>query len=179
MSWFSGLGSAVTGVLSRGLDLLLSRLIRLQGGLQGVELEIQRRVPDISAPAQAALLGHISQVANAAALIEAEPSQVFDDLEQIALNPFLSGRIEPGDRFLYSGDMVQVFTPDMPVKKIRVDIASPIPLSKDELKTIASGEIERRVNESPDTQIVAADVDPAWYQTLVVDFNLSGAVRVY
>ena len=179
MSWFANLGSALTGALSRGLDLVLARLVILKGGISAVELEIQKRVPDLPAPAAAALITHVSQASEAAALVEAEPDKPLEDLERIPVNPLLASRLEPGDRFVYSGDALTFFSAEAPGKSMRVDIASPIPLSKDEIYGLASDEIERRANESPEFEMTGLPAPGGGWEFTKPTFRVHAAVRVY
>lgn len=149
MAWWSGLGAGVKGLLAKGVDLVLARLIRIQGALTGVELEIQRRVPETPTPGQLSLLGHVAAAAEAAAEVEREPSRVFDDLERIPVNELLAERVEPGDRFIYSTDWEYARGVDIPMTARRVDVTSPIPLSFNEIEGFVADEVDQQDEDSP------------------------------
>ena len=173
------LGSALEDALSRGLDLVLARFIQQYGSLQALEQEIQRRVPDLPPPAKITLVNHVSQAADAASEMAQNPSEPLEDLSKIPVNEFLAARLEPGDRFLYTADVGAGLGADQPGRMVRVDIASAIPMSHDELKGLAADEIERRENDSPDVQIVGLPAPPAGWTNTDIAFDLWGAVRVY
>lgn len=173
------LGSALEDALSRGLDLVLARFIQQYGSLQALEQEIQRRVPDLPPPAKITLIGHVSQAADAASEMAQNPSEPLEDLSKIPVNEFLAGRLEPGDRFLYTGDVGAGLGVEQPSQFVRVDIASAIPMSYDELKSLAADELDRREKDSPNVQLVGLPAPAAGWTNTEIAFDLFGAVRVY
>lgn len=179
MSWFTGLGAKLTDALSRGLDLVLARLVRVQGSLKGVELEIQKRVPDLPPPAAAALLGHVSRASEAAVAMTTNPDQPFEELERIPENPMLSERLEPGDRFVYTADVGLPGEDGAGLGTFRIDVASSIPLSANEVKSLATEEVERRKEKSPVVLPPAGQPGTGGFIPTDIAFDLYGVVRVF
>lgn len=173
------LGSALEDALSRGLDLVLARFIQQYGSLRALELEIQKRVPDLPEPAKITLVNHVSQASEAAKEMAQSPSEPIDDVSKIPVNPLLAGRLEDGDRFVYTADVGVSLPADEVPKMIRVDIASAIPLSYDEVRGLSTTELERRDNESPDVQLVGLPEPPTGWTNTEIAFDLYGVVRVY
>ena len=179
MAWYTGLGSKLQNALSRGLDLVLSRLATNQGSLRGVDLEIQKRVPDLPPPAQAALLEHVSRAAEAASIMRDNPDKPLDDPERIPVNELLADRLQPGDRFIYSGDVGNFFGTEQPGRYMRVDVASPIALSHDEVSSIAESEAEKREKDSPEWAMNQLPGAGGGWEFQKPVFRLHATVRTY
>lgn len=179
MAWFTGLGAKLTDALSRGLDLVLARLVRVQGSLKGVELEIQKRVPDLPPPAAAALLGHVSKASEAAVAMTTNPDRPFEDLERIPENPLIANRLEPGDRFVYTADVGIPDDGGQQAGFFRIDVASSIPLSANEVRGLATEEVERRKRDTPIIVQQGPPPDPSVWQPPDISFDIYGVVRVF